>query len=203
MPRPHPRQGLRQEGVLDGEETGECLHYALFGGSSRSPSHSRSQDHHPQPTASSLWHQLCSLQPSVNGVTPALPLTARGPPEQQRFCQGRPAWGQPEPQELPSETLLGGLQPPLRHLAMAQGPLNTSVTHPRGLTWGGPQQAPAPVQHGGLPGGRGRSYVCAKLQPQPSTEASLEAEAAAMYVPSSLTAACNTEEKVVSQPSGP
>lgn len=162
------------------QETGECPHYVLFGGSSRSPSHSRSQAHHPQATASSLWHQLCSLQPSVNGVTPALPLTARGPPEQQRFCQGRPAWGQAEPQELPSETLLRGLQPPLRRLAMAQEPLNTSVTHPRGLAWGGPAQAPAPAQHGGLPGGRGRSYV-----------------------PSSLTAACNVEEKVVSQPSAP
>lgn len=72
----------------------------------------------------------------------------------------------------------GGLQSPLSHLAVAQEPLNTSATHLRGLPPGGPEQALA--QPGGLPGGRDCSYV-----------------------PSSLTAACSTEEKVLSQPSGP
>lgn len=134
------------------------------------------------PSSPSSSNSVFALAPTL--LSPALSKwsNTRSAPDgqQQRFCQGRPAWGQAEPQELPSETLLRGLQPPLRRLAMAQEPLNTSVTHPRGLAWGGPAQAPAPAQHGGLPGGRGRSYV-----------------------PSSLTAACNIEEKVVSQPSGP
>ena len=50
------------------------------------------RNHHPPPAGSALWFQLCSLQPSGNGVTTPLPLT-----ERLRLCQDQPAQRQPEP----------------------------------------------------------------------------------------------------------